>query len=295
MTEHEDWTRAYSLLAWDGSSWVPVKAGSDGELYAVLQGDYEGTLTTVGLDSEGRISAFIIDSTDAWGRLLSIGNAELAARLGSPMRYDRRGQVLLMETFETGLQRWSKTEYGTNAAVTHDPTSSLTGGYSVKLENGDAALNYAEIHHHSGVRPVGRTGISAAFALSAVIDTLSMFFDEYRATELVHAGVRFLESGSKLQYLDSAAAWQDIAVWTPADRADKCYNQVKLVVDLDAEEYVRVLANGTEYDLSGTAVRVTAGSYNPYYSVVLKFIGRAGDTDYCYIDDVIVTVAEPEG
>lgn len=241
-----------------------------------------------------RVSAFVIDATDAWGRLFGIGNAELAARLGSPVRFDRRGQVLLMDTFETGLQRWVPQPYGDNAAITHDPTSALTGGYSVKLENGDDAANYAQILHTCGIRPVGRVGVSAAFALSDVIGSLALFFDYYSAGGLVHAGVRFLESGSKLQYLDATPTWQDIGAWVPCDRGDKSYNQMKLVVDLDAGEYVRVLANGTEHDLTGTAADTNTTEYSPYYSITVKFIGRAGDTDYCYIDDVIVTVAEPE-
>jgi hypothetical protein len=294
MTEHEDWTRAFALLAWDGTQWVAVKVADDGSLYAVLQGDYEGTLTTVALDDAGRISAFVIDSSDAWGRLLSIGNAELAARLGSPVRFDRRGQVVLMETFEAGLQRWYATTYGTNAAVTHDPTTALTGGYSVKMENGDDAANYAQIFHECGVRPAGRVGASAAFALSTTIGSLALFIDYYTATSLLHCGVRFQEDGSKLQYLDSTSAWQDIAVWKPCTRIDQAFNQMKLVADLSAGEYVRVLANGSEYDLSGTAVNQTAGTYSPHYAVYLHFIGRSGDTDYCFIDDVILTVAEPE-
>lgn len=294
MPEYSDWTRAFALLAWDGSNWVAVKVADDGSLYAVLQGDYEGTLTTVALDDEGRISAFVIDSADAWGRLLSIGNAELAARLGSPMRYDRRGQVLLMETFENGLQRWIPATVGAGASIAHDPTSALTGGYSVKMIGSTAEGGYARIQHHSGVRPVGRAGLSVAFALSTTIEAVGFFFSQYSSTGLVHGAVRYLESGTKLQYTDANNAWQDVAVWTACGRYDQAYNQVKFVVDLDAAEYIRVLANGTEYDLSGTAVHTVAGGYAPYYDIYILFEGRTGQADYCFIDDVIVTVAEPE-
>ncbi len=75
---------------------------ASGYLTTVIKGDYAGALRTVKLDDQGRLSAFVIDSQDAWGQMLQVGNAELAARLGSIVRFDKRGIVMLMDNFDSG-------------------------------------------------------------------------------------------------------------------------------------------------------------------------------------------------
>ncbi len=60
----------------------------------VITGNHAGELVPMKFDAEGRGELYITDSVDVWGNIKVMGLAELAARLGSPMLFDRRGNIL---------------------------------------------------------------------------------------------------------------------------------------------------------------------------------------------------------
>jgi len=60
----------------------------------------------------------------------SLDVAELAARLGSPCLYDRRGTVIFYDDFSTGLIKWTEI-IGGNLQIIPTAKMALLGGYSL--------------------------------------------------------------------------------------------------------------------------------------------------------------------
>lgn len=90
-----------------GESGYYLDVDESGATTTLIKGEKaDETLKTVLVDGDGRLSAFMIDSSDAWGQMLAVGNAELASRTGSITQYDRRGQVILATNFSDGWGPW---------------------------------------------------------------------------------------------------------------------------------------------------------------------------------------------
>jgi len=292
---YPDWLRAFALLGKYLEEYKVVAVDVDGNLYALLQGmTPDDELRTVRLDDEGRISAFVIDSTDAWARMLSIGNAELAVRLGSPVAYDRRGQVFLAEDFETGWDRWTPHIQGSKAAIALDPTTSATGGYSVKCTAGTTLGKYSYLLFRRGVLPVGRVGIEFSFAVPGTVERvyISVLLDN--GVHYYEAKFWWVQVGNDLQINDADVGMTSVGTAKLADAHKRRFNTLKGVVDLTTEKYVRLLFNQQEIDISDHAIYPFDPGARPRITVEAGMYGTGGTDEIAYIDDIILTFAEPE-
>lgn len=294
MSERPDWLRAMALLGQYEGEYKVVLLGPLGEMYAVLQGDDEGTLRTVKLDSEGRLSAFVIDSTDAWGRMLSVGNAELAVRLGSAVAFDRRGQVAFFEHFEHGMSLWTWAKSGTGAACALDPTSSLSGGYSVKLTGGSTNVRFSLIGQSRGVAPMGQVGVEFGFALGSGIDYISVSISMHDGEQAYRAQARYEYVGMDLDVYNAVGAWERVGGAANPGLVGNEYNRLKFVVDQVTHEYVRLLFNSLEVFPTDIGYYHTGATTSTHITVQVALYSRDGNNDFAYIDDVIVTLSEPD-
>lgn len=296
MAEFADWTRAFVMM---GDSPVGIREillAEDGSMYALLQGETaEGVIQTVRLDDEGRISAFVIDSVDAWNRMLTIGNAELAVRLGSSNIYDRRGQTLFMETFEQGLFHWDKITDGALAAVALSPIAALASGYSVLLTGGNTTDWEAGVERVVPSRPVGRMGLEFSLAMPGSWDYVQATFYMYTGTQVLYGVVRWHNTGYILQVYDKIDGYTNVGVGKVLGSGAQIFNTIKFVANTDTLDYVRLMFNNQEIDVS--AYEIFSGAdllSSPHVKVVITLYSRDGFNDTMHLDNVIVTVAEPE-
>lgn len=294
MTERPDWQRAFEMLGTDGVDLIPILLAADGSMYAVLQGEYEGALHTVKLDSEGRLSAFVIDSTDAWGKMLSIGNAELAARFGALQRLDRRGNIQFVEDFSKGALSWSFGTWGTGAAAAIDPTTVLRGGYSVKLTAGDDGLHKARINRPIAYMPSSRVGAEVVFSLTGVTSQVFLWCMVYSGTKLYEVKVRYDCANTNLDIWDSGRDWTTVDASFELHPDNDLFHYLKVVWDMDTDTYVRVLVNGVETDLSAHALDASDLVHTPMMDLLFTNIGRVDVNDIVNLDSYVITNQEPE-
>lgn len=292
MPEFPDWTRAFAMMGTDGVDYVPVLLAADGSMYAVLQGEYEGALKTVKLDSVGRISAFVIDSVDAWNRMLTIGNAELAARLGSSVIYDQRGRVLFVESFEKGWYRWDLNTDGLLAAGEITPVVAATGGYSVKLTGGSSDTNLAGISRRVASRPLGGMGLEFSFCVPEYWDYILASLYLYTGALVYIAAVKFVYATGNLRILDEVYGYPIVGTGTAL--GGDWFNTIKVVANIDTGKYVRLMFNNQEISIPTNTVSVDTDTTTPPGIMVdIAFYSREGSNDIIYLDDIILTGAEP--
>lgn len=292
MPEFADWTRAFAMMGTDGVDYIPVLVGADGSMYAVLQGEYEGILKTVKLDDEGRISAFVIDSVDAWGRMLSIGNAELAARLGSPVLYEQSGRVQFIETFAQGIANWESTVDGTGASVKTCPLYSRRDGYSAELIGGSDGTGLARIQHTQGGLPMGSTGLSFAYSDGTNFDNIIAMLTLYNTVNLFQLGVKIDSVNDKLKVYQSGAIWQEVADARPHTNGREIFFFVKITADLETGNYKELRFNQEVIDISAYEIVTGASVSAAKIRIKIEVTSVAGDNDGIYVDDVILTSKE---
>src|SRR3989304_7205960 len=94
-------------------------------------------------------------------RSLLLDQAELAARIGSFNVYDRRGQVIWFDHFQSGIAPWLRFEHGTGAAVLLENGLTYIGGFALKLRAGGAGAGIAGIEHFFAPAEINRWGVEA--------------------------------------------------------------------------------------------------------------------------------------
>jgi len=141
----------------DGAALRTLAVDADGNLISVMKGQGTAGLETVKLDDDGRMYAYISDENDQWGNPIPTGLTELAARLGSPIAYERRGQVIFTETFDQGVDDYIWTAETASSTIKLSAASKVHGGYSAlmhrrkTLEGGISsadALHFGAFHHY---------------------------------------------------------------------------------------------------------------------------------------------------
>ena len=228
---------------------------------------------------------FIKDPTDVWGKEHTIGNAELAARLGSPMVLDRRGSVLVQDTFDSSTLKGvidgsaaSTMTISTDRSFIGDGCLKYVGAFSTDHER--LSYKLTEIHG-------GRMGMQALIATAGATWDCRIECYYYDGTNL-HAGSIGYDNdpapSKSLAYTNSAGIsteFSDLRMFTDS----YAFNLIKLVVDFDSDEYVRFLIGGNEIDMSGIDMYSTANATAKH---ILFRIRVDGDIT-AYIDDVIIT------
>jgi hypothetical protein len=276
-----------------GQSGNYMAVDADGYLTSVLKGIRDGTLTTIGVDTSGRIEAFLMDGSDQWGQSIRVGNADLAARLGGLAKHDWRGQVVFQNDFAHGAHALFPTISGTGALIEITSTYWQTGGYALWMEGGSDASGTAYFYSGVGPSPSTKVGLAISFCVVNKPDYVRIKLLHETATQQVYGDVRLDYDAGKIQVYNGATdAWENAGDFT-SYVTPYIFNNLKLVIDTLTNKYMRILYNDTALTPTTVALEVAASASTPrlYYEVWVY--SHAGDTDAICLDNLILTVNEP--
>jgi len=277
----------------DGVTLRTIAVDASGKILGVLQGDYAGALKTLAVDSQGRMLAVLTDPEDVFGNPHYMGAAELAVRLGSIASHDRRGTVIHLESFEAGANYWILGGDGSGGTVALSTACPKSGSYSVAFTFAGGTATWGAVTSDFTPRTSGRSGMEASFQIRTGMDRCVI------ALECVISGYKQRGSlqidlpNQRLQYLDSTGNWQTIATNLAIPYSVTLWTTLKLVIDFTTLKYVRGIMNDTEYDLSAYSLQNTGSSSYKYNFILVQVFRVAGQDFVVYLDDVIITQAEP--
>lgn len=218
---------------------------------------------------------------------------ELAARLGSPITFDRRGDVIFWDDFECGAGKWVLGSSGAGGAAALSTERARSGESSIKLTAGSDVNEQASMQHVAAFPVLSPLGMEASFNFASVCEWIEFAFSVVYADRVIFPFIRYNHQAGTLQYRDSSGAQVTIATVGTADTTATLFNTMKVVVDTQEEEFVRVLFNENAYDLSGIACQSSASAAWRKALVEIQLEGHTGDNDIAYVDDVIFTQNEP--
>ena len=270
-----------------------IAIDADGYIAAVLKATYSGTLKNVACDDQGRIIMIPTDPADVWGNAISMGNAELAACLSPAKRFDRRGNVYYLTSFEEGLGGWQTDSDGTGALVVVSAAEAKSGAYSVKMVGGSSGERFAEIRHTGPLPVSGKIGFECSFRLVSNVDDIDFEISVYDGTNWLKGIIRYDDYYNNLYYWSSTETWGNIALGVDLFHGTSCFHTVKLVVDLPNQKYVRVILNEVEYDLSSVSLYKIASDVTPVMYCYVDILSHVVTNGTAYVDDVILTQNEP--
>lgn len=219
--------------------------------------------------------------------------AELAARLGSIVVYDRRGDVIVLDDFSKGLEAWNLTTSGTGAAAVLETTYPRFPPFCVRLTGGSTTGWSASMYRYFSPLVLGGLGVEVSVAFLTEFDRFDLNLWYRDGTTLYRCDIRLDDVNDEIQYLNSSGAYTKLAdlpaLWTTVG----AYHSIKLVGDFSTEKYVRLLLDLTEYDPSAYALYSVAQTGYPFVYLAFGLTSRDGQNDNCRVDGVIMTQNEP--
>lgn len=218
---------------------------------------------------------------------------ELAVRVGSPVAFDRAGDVIWWDSFEEGVGRWRSTASGGGYGVRVTTALSRWGGYAAELWPGTAAGATAGMVH-TETRPVsGRLGVSFIWNTEATDGRFQLGVTHSDGNEKTRWFVGIDFDDNALEYSDSTATWVTLGTLDKVTRDVDAWHPIKLVVDLQAYEYVRLLFEEDVFDLSGVAAQVLSIAGERKLEFRLSWRSTGGGGRGFLIDAFVLTQNEP--
>lgn len=218
---------------------------------------------------------------------------ELAARLGSIDTHDRLGNVVWLSGFEDGIVGFTTATSGTSAAVELSTATARSGAYSCKLTAGSTVSKLAGIVKNIPYPVLSKFGGEVAFTWSISIDFLLLDIWLYDGTNYTVFEIKFDETLGKIYYYNAAGGYTEIVALPAWATNTKLFHIAKLVVDLDARKYVRLIVDGNLYSLAGISAYTTASAVEPYLIFAIYNVGPGATNPALYVDNMIITQNEP--
>lgn len=219
--------------------------------------------------------------------------AELAARLGSIVTFDRRGNVIWMDDFEHSLNKWAISLTGAGGSVAITNEKARTGALSCKVVTGDETNDYAHIIHREPYPVLSRLGLEFSLLTTEEKAVLYFIFTIYTGTYRHSAGIKYDLETHAWQYRTSAGPWAALPTTAKLTQSSYLFHTLKLVIDTTTHYYVRFIGDNVAYDMSALAYRYGADPTDPQIEIGLSFYPTEDASKTIYYDDVILTQNEP--
>jgi hypothetical protein len=238
---------------------------------------------------------YATDPPDVWDKMNKVSNAELAARLGSPMIFDRRGTMYWYDNFNSSPLKWRATGTGTLTLSNEKP---LYDDGCMKIVTPTAAGAYQRADIYLGGLSHDKIGVESSFRFEDDVTTLSgITIQAYTGSRVITAGVSIQNSGSGgLKYLNGGDPTV-AADWTTFDDTFNIYTTMyyplKFAIDLDAEKYVRCMFCGEEIDMSAYTPHALNSTDAQLIQCNIISISVGVATPKTYVNNFILTIEEP--
>ena len=220
--------------------------------------------------------------------------AELAARLGSPHVYDRRGNILFMTNFDGSLSK-VMTSAGYGGSVTISNEKAHYSHFSAKLVTPATTGQQASIYKLLAYPVLSKMGVEFSWLTTADPQYLNLLFKLLDGARYWDAKIRLNAAADKWEYQDEAGAWAEAgaeAVQGYSSAYGK-FNHIKLIVDWVNKEYVELLVNDESFDLSGKGIWNDASVTSPRLYIDIEITTPSNAARTCYLGHFIVTINEP--
>lgn len=220
-------------------------------------------------------------------------NAELAARLGSIVTFDRRGDVILLDDFEDNINKWDITLSRAGASIALSNDTARNGGSSCKVVTGNVAGDEEQLARWVSYPVLSKLGLEVHFSFHVEHSMIQIALLADDGVTTFYSALRYLPPTNVLEYLAPGPAWVPLAAGLALYPEVHCFNAFKFVVDLQTLTYSRVI-------LGPNVIPMTQAIWTPGTLVTPNTLGvfitigtSVNFARTAYLDDVIVTQNEP--
>lgn len=218
---------------------------------------------------------------------------EVAARLGSIVTFDKRGDVVDFDNFEEPVLRW-RIDFDVAAGLAfHRTVNSLSGSQSLWLQTAAAAAAGERII--SGINILGSRKLGMEFSFSNLSLNVNLYcwIRYYNGTNEYTATFRLNPTSLELDIQDHVTGWENIYTFPSLVAAQFAWYTIKLVADFRTGKYKRLLMANQDRDISAYTIPVAGLGIAPQIGREIGLVTRDGAIGSVYIDNFVFTMEEP--
>jgi len=228
-----------------------------------------------------------------------VSGAELAVRLGSPVRFDRRGEVVWYDTFSSPGEGELLMSGASLSDISLTTALALNGALSRKVTAGADPGDEVYVYKQLEIPALTRSGIEVAMSTRSANPSISAMF--YVGIRAVHGEPGTLDLNGSVsldldtkdfKLLTSQGVWTTVGNIGNSFGGEYTFNNIKLVVDFKQKRYVRLLVNHNEYDLSSYGLAEYQISDTSFAEYSFAWVNIT-DVLPMYMGNMIATQREP--
>jgi hypothetical protein len=216
---------------------------------------------------------------------------ELAARLNPVNVYDRRGNVVMIDSFAEGIAKGSYDVYGA-ASLSWSIEASRTEGMCLKVNDLSNDADGFRIRYTQGLQYASTMAIEASWCTSLSRPLVELSMGYYALAGIYLPKIRYNHYTNAIDYWGTDSNWHNIATVPALNAGTGTWHFIKMVVDWENGEYLRVLINHENYSLAGIPIYFIATPSNHYVYSEFYCEGYGAVATDLYIDSIIITINE---
>jgi len=182
------------------------------------------------------------------------GLEELAARLGSIVPHDLRGNVIFMEDFETEETEWTLDEDGGDSLASRQTRRKYQGNWAMKLLADDVANAYAGMSRLIHIPGLAKYAQYGRFLWDENLQRVR--FRNHFLVEGVnyYVGMRYSLPTTTLEIESGDDAWVSVATDLSIGEGTAVWYPITLIYDLSTLKYDKLKIAEYEYDISAYSI-----------------------------------------
>lgn len=216
--------------------------------------------------------------------------AELAARLGSPCTYDRRGDVIFIEDFSGDTGGWLLVTGSAESSKAASAERYRSRPFSCKLVVGGGVSKYTGLQKYLPVPIYSRVGLEVSFSPTIGVSHFWVSLLIFTGAQANQFAARVYRATGNIEILQSDGSYVEVGSLGTLEWEETLFHTIKLVGDYTTDEYVRVMVDDEEVDISAYDIRTYASTNSR--SLRVDAYAYADDNN-CFVDDIILTQNEP--
>ena len=222
-----------------------------------------------------------------------VGLEELAARLGSIAPWDLKGNIVLMEDFETELTEWSDDSDGLGSTATRVSEHKYSGGYSVKLTIGSGAAWYAMLGHPFHYPGMSKYGAFARFCIDSTCRTIGLEVALGTGTKWYYPWWRYDRLNKTLKVLTTGNVYQNIDTVLIMPGTVYLWHPVLITFNLNTGYYDKLYFGSKEYNIASIPLYSLTSTAAPGGYIAPEALREDSGVFSAYVDDIILVKNVP--
>jgi len=218
--------------------------------------------------------------------------AELAVRLGSPVGYQRYGEVVWYEDFSCGVGSWLLSSPLADAEFSACNDHYLSAGVGGKLCYKTGTGFHSSISRVSGYESGTRIGFAGYYLIDSLVTKFSIFLYYYHAGLISSPEIFIDHTTGEIKYNVQDIGYVLLTTVPPFDNTGNVWYPFKMVIDTDIDQYVRFSFGNKTYDMAEAPIPTTMSPTSDRCVAMIMFYSKLNQGYDVYLDNLVFTVNE---